>query len=107
MPSQSKWKKKEQKHIRGAFKPVVTQTGPLSKPLKVPERRRQENVTTSSFPVSQETSEKLRRNFIKHHIPVHLKPTTTLRQKLVHRKDKTPRHKQNKVVYVVQCSQDS
>ena len=35
-----------------------------------------------------------------------LNPSTHLRQKLVHPKDKTPRHKQRNVVYAVQCSQD-
>ena len=36
------------------LKPVATQTGPLSKLPTDPERRRWENVTTSSFPMSQE-----------------------------------------------------
>ena len=38
------------------FKTVFTETGPQSKPLKDPEQteRRRENVTTSSFPMSQE-----------------------------------------------------
>ena len=35
------------------------------------------------------TSEKLSRIFNKHHILVHFKPSNTLRQKLVHHKDKT------------------
>ena len=51
-------------------------------------------------------SEKLRRVLNKHHSPIHFKPTNTLRHKLVHPKDKTPRHKQSNVVYAVQCSQD-
>ena len=39
----------------------------------------------------------------KHEILVHLKPTNTLRQKLVHPDDRTPRNIQRDVVYVVQC----
>ena len=46
-----------------------------------------------------------RRIFNEHHILVHIKPTNTLRQKLVHPKDKTPRYRQSNVVYAVQCSQ--
>ena len=52
-----KVQEKEQKNIREHLKPVVTQPGPLSKPLKDPEQteeRRRENVTTSPFPVSKE-----------------------------------------------------
>ena len=39
-------------------------------------------------------------------VSVHFKPANTLRRKLVHPKDKTPRHKQNNIVYNVPCSQD-
>ena len=35
-------------------------------------------------------------------IPVHFKPTNTLRQKLVRPDEKTPRPKQSDVVYAVQ-----
>ena len=85
---------------------MAIQTGPLSKPLKHPdqtERRRCENVTT--FPVSREHL-RLWGIFNKHHIPVHFKPTNTLRQKCVHPKDKTFRNKESNVVYDVQCSKD-
>lgn len=37
-------------------------------------------------------------------ILVHLKPSNTPRQKLVHPKYKVPRHKQSNVLYAVQCS---
>ena len=37
---------------------------------------------------------------------MHFKPTNTLRQKLVHPKDRTPRHKLENVVYAVQCSEE-
>ena len=51
-------------------------------------------------------SEKLRRIFNTHQIPVHFKPSNTLRQKLVHPKDKIPREKQSNVVYAVQCNEE-
>ena len=51
-PTGKEGKEKEQKPIRGALQIVATQTGHLSKPLKDPEqteRRRREDITTSSF----------------------------------------------------------
>ena len=87
---------------------VVTQTGPLSKPLKDPEqteRRRRENLTTSSFPMLWEH---LRHSgginiifWFTLNLPTHW---GRLRQ-ILHPEDKTPRHKQSNVVYAVQCSQ--
>ena len=46
-------------------------------------------------------SKKFRSIFYKHHILLYFKPANTLRQKLVHCKDKTTRHKQRYVVYLV------
>ena len=54
--------------------------------------------------MSQEHLSKL--IFNKHHIPVDFKPASTLRQKLVHPKDITPRRELNNVVSAVQRSQD-
>ena len=34
------------------------------------------------------------------------KPYNTLRQRLVHPKDKTPRHKHSNVVYAIQCQEE-
>ena len=34
------------------------------------------------------------------------KPSHTLRQRLVHPKDKTPRHKQSTVIYAIQCQEE-
>lgn len=44
--------------------------------------------------------------FSKYNTPVHLKPKNTVKQKLVHPKDKTPWQKLSNVVYAVQCSED-
>ena len=60
----------------------------------------------SMFPNVAGTSEQLRGIFNKHHILVHCKPISTLREKLVHPQDKTSRHKLSNVIYSVQCSQD-
>ncbi len=51
-------------------------------------------------------SEKLRRIFNKQHIPVFFKPGNTLRQKLVHPKDRTPHTQKSNLVNAVQCSKE-
>ncbi len=51
-------------------------------------------------------SEKFRRVFSKHKIPVYFKPMTTLRQRLVHPKDRIPKHQRSNVVYAVECSEE-
>ena len=51
-------------------------------------------------------SEKFRGIFSKHDILVHFRPCNTVKQKLVHLKDKTPKHKLYNVVYAVQRSED-
>ncbi|XP_072047005.1 uncharacterized protein [Amphiura filiformis] len=56
-----------------------------------------------TIPYVSDLSEKLRRIFSQHHIPVTFKPTNTLRQKLVHPKDKPPKDKQSNIVYAIEC----
>ena len=51
-------------------------------------------------------AEKFRRTFKKHKIQVNFKPGQTLRQRLVHPKDKTPRNKLSNVVCAVQCTEE-
>jgi len=58
------------------------------------------NVT---IPYVSGLSEKLRRIFGQHQIPVSFKPSNTLRQKLVHPKDKTSKDKLSNIVYAIQC----
>ena len=48
-------------------------------------------------------SEKIRRIYREYQLPVSFKPYNTLRQKLVHPKDKTPKDKQNNIVYGFRC----
>lgn len=45
---------------------------------------------------------KLKRIFDKHHIGVHFKPGNTLRQTLVHPRDKPPGQNKSNVMYTVQ-----
>ncbi len=51
-------------------------------------------------------SEKFRRVFSKHKIPVYFKPITTLRRRLVHPNDRIPKHQISNVVYAVKCSEE-
>lgn len=51
-------------------------------------------------------SEKLRRIFNKHSIPVYFKPSNTLRQRLVHPKDRTPYTHKSNLVYAIQCNEE-
>ncbi|CAI5693976.1 unnamed protein product [Oreochromis niloticus] len=72
-------------------------------PAREDKKDRRNNVV---IPYVAGVSEKLRRVFSKHNIPVYFRPSNTLRQKLVHPKDKTPKHRLNNVVYAVQCSKE-
>ncbi|XP_076748497.1 uncharacterized protein LOC112431314 isoform X3 [Maylandia zebra] len=72
-------------------------------PAREDKKDRHNNIV---IPYVAGVSEKLRRVFSKYDIPVYFRPSNTLRQKLVHPKDKTPKHKLNNVVYAVQCSEE-
>ncbi|XP_012811622.2 uncharacterized protein LOC105946468, partial [Xenopus tropicalis] len=107
-------KDKECKHLRGALKACgypdwafvktrATKPNRNTKRNNRPEAERRRNIV---IPYVAGVSEKLRRIFNKHHIPVFFKPSNTLRQKLVHPKDPTPKEKQSNVVYAVQCSEE-
>ena len=86
-PQRQKGRRMNRGTLGEHLKPVVTQTGSLSKPLKDPERtegRRRKNVTTSSFLMLGEFLRNSGGSLINFHILVHFKHTYTLRQKLVH-----------------------
>ena len=115
MPTKSEGKEKEQKHIRGALTTCGYQSCTFVKSTKRTRADREEETrkyNNTFILYVAGTPEILRSIFNKHtshrqnHIAVHFKPNNPLRQKLVHPKDKTPRHKHSNVVYVVQCSQD-
>ena len=80
---------------------VATQTG--SSPRPSWDRNKRHSI---SIPYLSGVSGQFRRILQKHDIPVQFKPSNTLRQRLVHHKDKTPRHKQSNVVYAVQRQED-
>ena len=57
----------------------------------------------TTIPYVSKLSEKIRRIYREYQLPVSFKPYNTLRQKLVHPKDKTPKDKQNNIVYGFRC----
>ena len=59
------------------------------------------------IPYMAGVSVKIKRIFGKHHIPEFFKPTNRLRQRLIHPKDRTPKHKRSNVVYAIQCNECS
>ena len=73
---------------------------------KVVEKEKQNKRNNIVIPYVSGVSEKLRRIFNKHSIPVYFKPGNTLRQRLVHPKDKTPHTHKSNLVYAVQCNEE-
>ncbi|KAL3972435.1 transcription elongation factor S-II [Sarotherodon galilaeus] len=114
VPSKPEGKKKEHTHVKEALKTCGYPNWAFIKSAK---RHRKEDQTPARedkkdrrnnivIPYVAGVSEKLRRVFSKHDIPVYFRPSNTLRHKLVHPKDKTPKHRLNNVVYAVQCSEE-
>ena len=64
--------------------------------MEQPETQSQQKIL--AIPYIADVSEKFKRIFGKHHVPVHFKPTTTLRQRFVHPKDWTPKHNRSNIV---------
>ena len=58
-----------------------------------------------TVPCVHSFTEKIQRVFTKHGVATVIKPQTTLRQVLVHPKDKVEKHKKAGVVYKIPCSQ--
>ncbi|XP_044151431.1 uncharacterized protein LOC122939429 [Bufo gargarizans] len=114
IPTSTEAKAKELKHLRGALKTCEYAVWAF---VKTEGRRRKSTKTTSEgekhdkrknmvIPYVAGLSEKLKRIFNKHHIPVCFKTSNTLRQQLVHPKDPTPKHKMDNIVYAVQCNEE-
>ncbi|XP_060756448.1 uncharacterized protein LOC132867510 [Neoarius graeffei] len=108
IPTTVEGKEKEQNHIRKALQNCGYPNWSFFKSRKrnimdkEDNRNKRKNIV---IPYISGLSEKLRRIFYKHNIPVCFRPSNTLKQKLVHPKDRIPRHKQDNVVYAIQCSE--
>ncbi|XP_071494151.1 uncharacterized protein [Diadema antillarum] len=112
LPSSEETKEKEHQHLRTVLKNCGYKHWSIEKalhPRKRDVRDRASSSTTQqrgrgvSVPYCQGLSEKIQRIFSFYRIPVYFKPTNTLRQRLVHPKDKIPKHKRNNVIYRIKC----
>ena len=106
VPKKTEGKEKEQKQIRGALQTCGYPNWTFVKTYRRSRADREEQTGKRNNIVIPLEHLRCSGGSSLNIIPVHFKPTNTLRQKPVHPKDKTPRHKQSDVVYAVQCSQD-
>ena len=98
VPTSTQARNKEHKHLREALTTcgypswafVKTATVARKNTKKDGEEKKKTRRNNIVIPYVSGISEKIRRVFNKHHIPVYFKPSNTLRQKLVHPKDRTP-----------------
>ena len=88
--------------IDKALTPRETDSSTTDKPVQ----QSSGNRVSVTIPYHGDLSEKLKRIYRDHGITTHFKPTNTLRQSLVHPKDKQPKGRVSGVVYGVQCSED-
>ncbi|XP_070401572.1 uncharacterized protein [Nothobranchius furzeri] len=113
VPSKPEGKKKERTHIKESLKTCGYPNWAFIKSAKMHRKEDQtparedkkDRCNNLVIPYVAGVSEKLRRVFSKHNIPVYFRPSNTLRHKLVHPKDKTAKHKLDNVVSAVQCSE--
>ncbi|KAK7893340.1 hypothetical protein WMY93_022492 [Mugilogobius chulae] len=112
VPTSSEGKKKETQHVQKALSACGYPKWALNRAKRPKKQEKRETETEKrkngvSIPYVSGLSEKLQRIFRQHDIPVFFKPVNTLRQKLVHPKDKMPTEKQSNVVYSIRCSEES
>ncbi|XP_049914604.1 uncharacterized protein LOC126398968 [Epinephelus moara] len=111
LPTSTQAQGKEHEHLREALKTcgypswTFVKTAARNRKNKVgdEEKSKRNNIV---IPYVSGVSEKLGRIFNKHRIPVYFKPSNTLRQRLVHPKDRTPHTQKSNLVYAVQCSEE-
>ena len=106
IPTSTEANKKEDGHLKTALKPCGYPTWTFNKAMSWPSRTMEQSETQSRWknlviPYIAGVSEKLKMIFGKHHIPVHFKPTNTLRQRPIHPNDRTPKHNRSNTVYAV------
>ncbi|KAK7925859.1 hypothetical protein WMY93_008169 [Mugilogobius chulae] len=111
VPTSSEGKKKETQHVQKALSACGYPKWALNRAKRPKKQEKRETEKEKrkngvSIPYVSGLSEKLQRIFRQHDIPVFFKPVNTLRQKLVHPKDKMPTEKQSNVVYSIRCSED-
>ncbi|XP_050924570.1 uncharacterized protein LOC127140827 [Lates calcarifer] len=114
VPTSSQAQGEEHMHLRDALKTcgyptwtfLKTAAGSKKKTIDVVGKEKQNKRNNIVIPYVAGLSEKLRRIFNKHSIPVYFKPGNTLKQRLVHPKDRTPHTHKSNLVYAVQCNEE-
>ncbi|XP_040922260.1 uncharacterized protein LOC121200823, partial [Toxotes jaculatrix] len=113
IPTSTRAQAEEHKHIKGALKTCGYPSWSFGKTTRSRKNTNREDVENMEdkhknivIPYVSGVSEKLRRIFNKHQIPVCFKPSNTLRQKLVHPKDKIPHNHKSNLIYAVKCSEE-
>ena len=103
----------EDQHLRQALNNCGYNNWAIEKALKLGEKESkptEHNKNSSgkgvstTIPYHGDLSEKLKRIYKDYNISTHFKPTNTIRQVLVHPKDKQPKGHQSGIVYGVQCA---
>ena len=103
----------EDQHLRQALNSCGYNNWAIEKALKLGEKDSKPTEHNKNLPgkgVSTtisyhgDLSEKLKRIYKDYNISTHFKPTNTIRQVLVHPKDKQPKGHQSGIVYDVQCA---
>ena len=107
-------KRDEQKHLRGALAKCGYQHWAFNKALKPSDQSKKtrkckpltdRNKVNITIPYVQGVSEKLRRIFQNFNIATNFKPQSTLRQKLVHPKDRPRKGIKANVIYRLKCEE--
>ena len=109
-------KKAEQDHLRKALHHCGFKNWAIDKALNLGGKDNKEPTNHSSnnsgrtasatIPYHGDLSEKLKRIFREYNITTHFKPVNTIRQALVHPKDKQPKGRQSGLVYGIQCAEN-
>ncbi|KAI8494200.1 hypothetical protein Bbelb_279600 [Branchiostoma belcheri] len=104
----------EQKHLRGALAKCGYQNWTFNKALKPSDQSKKtqkckpltnKNKANITIPYFQGVSEKLRRIFQNFNIATNFKPHSTLRQRLVHPKDRPHKGTKANVIYRLKCEE--
>ncbi|KAI8487988.1 hypothetical protein Bbelb_344360 [Branchiostoma belcheri] len=104
----------EQKHLRGALAKCGYQNWTFNKALKPSDQSKKtqkckpltnKNKANITIPYVQGVSEKLRRIFQNFNIATNFKPHSTLRQRLVHPKDRPQKGTKANVIYRLKCEE--
>ncbi|XP_051781539.1 uncharacterized protein LOC127527292 [Erpetoichthys calabaricus] len=116
IPTDSEAREAEEHHVKKALNKCGYPSWSFVKAGRTPTERSKRFMREEGHPLPKRkpllipyvsgVSEQLRRIFSKHQVSVAFKLQNTLRQRLVHPKDRVPRHKQSNIVYAVKCQEE-